>query len=96
MNIKSKVLFEAIEFVDKNEKIRDWIERRDKSERVSAKSLKSELINISHEHKKLFIRIYIDFLERVENVKLEDIVIDLNWSKDKGFKIENVRSVPEV
>ncbi len=97
MNIPSKILTEAIDFAKSHPKVEPWLIRRDKSTKVTVKSIKSEIIDISVESESLLIRIFVDYIAKDQDVSnVEDIVIDLIWSADNGYRIFNIRAVPEV
>ena len=97
MNIPSKILIEAIDFAKSHPKVEPWLGKRDKSTKATVKSIKSEIIDVSVEHKMLLIRIFVDYIAKTTEIKnVEDIIVDIIWSNSDGYKIKTIRAVPEV
>ena len=97
MNIPSKILVEAIDYAKSHPKVEPWFDRRDRSNEATVKSIRSEIIDVSIKHKALLIRIFVDYIAKNQDTRnIEDIVIDLVWSAADGYKIKDIRAVPEV
>ena len=97
MKIPSKILTEAINFAKSHPKVEPWFIKRDQSNTVTVKSIRSEIVDFSVKQKVLLIRIFVDYITKTQAVSnVEDMIIDLVWSADDGYKIKNIIAVPEV
>ncbi len=95
MNIPSTVLIEAIEFAKLDPEVQASLASRDKIDKLTVKSIRSEVIGISHEKKLLRIGIYVDYIPKTEAfVKGQDVVIDVLWSPVSGYVIDDVYYYP--
>ncbi len=95
MNIPSKILIEAIEFAKTEPQVYANLALRDKTENLTAKSIRSEVIGISAEKQIIRIRIYVDYIpQNTEFIVGQDVVIDLIWSPVSGYAIENLFYYP--
>lgn len=97
MNIPSNILIGAIEFARNHERSKKWFEARDKSTKMTVKSINSEIVYVSKVKEIIFIRISVDYVELTQDVgRVEDIIIDLTWQLPSNYNLVDVRAVPGV
>ena len=95
--LDSKLVRDALDFTLSNNEVRKRIDPRDADKRILIEEIKIKRYKYDNGESNAIFRVGLDYTTMDQSApEKEDVMIDLAWDNENGFKLRRIKSFEEI